>query len=196
MLNYAARKSGPLVSNLIEAGAYSKSHPDLPACDLEISFLPLGSLERGLVPPAEHGFCLFASLLTPRSRGRVSLASADPLAPPRIDPCYASAPEDREALQAAAKLARSIAMSDSFRPYRGPAAAGDWQETARSLFHPGGSCKMGQDPSSVVNSALQVQGVAGLRVADASIMPVIPRAHPNATVMMIGEKAAKLILGG
>lgn len=195
-LSYLARRSGPLVSNLLEAGAYTRSRPGLPACDLEILFVPLGSLERGLTPPAEHGFCLFAALLVPQSRGRISLISADPLAPPEIDPCYAVEPEDRAALEDGVKLARGIASEGAFAPYRGPAAAGDWQETARSMFHPCGTCKMGTDASSVVDPALQVYGIAGLRVADASIMPAIPRAHPNATVMMIAEKAARLILGG
>lgn len=195
ILSYIARKSGPLVSNLLEAGAYAKSCPDLPACDLEILFVPLGSLETGLKPPAEHGFSFFAALLTPRSRGRISLTSDDPMAPPRIDPEYASAPEDRAALDAASQLARRIASTESFAPYRGPSAAGGWQETARSLYHPGGTCRMGQDASSVVDPELKVHGIAGLRIADASIMPVIPRAHPSATVTIIAEKAARLILG-
>jgi choline dehydrogenase len=199
ILNYLTRKRGPLVSNLLEAGAFAKSRPERAACDLEILFAPLGSLERGLTPPAEHGFTLFAALLTPKSRGRITLASADPLAPPRIDPAYLSGPaadpEDRELLLKAVALARRIAESQPFSAYRGSAAAFGLEDTARSLHHPAGSCKMGQDAASVVDSVLQVHGVTGLRVADASIMPLIPRAHPGATVMAIAEKAARLIRG-
>jgi choline dehydrogenase len=198
-LNYLLRKRGPLVSNLLEAGAFAKSRPDLDACDLEIMFAPLGSLEHGLTPPAEHGFSLFAALLTPQSRGRITLASADPLAPPRIDPEYLSDGEadgeDRELLLKAVALARRIAESEPFSAYRGAASAFVWEDTARSLHDPVGSCKMGQDAASVVDSALQVHGVAGLRVADASIMPLIPRAHVGATVVAIAEKAARLIRG-
>jgi choline dehydrogenase len=192
-LNYLTRKRGPLVSNILEAGAFAKSRPDLGACDLEILFAPLGSLERGLAPPAEHGFSLFAALLTPKSRGRITLTSADPLTPPRIDPAYLSTAEDRELLLKAVALARRIAESEPLAAYRGAAAAFGLEDTARSLHHPGGSCKMGQDAASVVDSDLQVHGVAGLRVADASIMPLIPRSHPGATVMAIAEKVARLI---
>jgi choline dehydrogenase len=192
-LQYLARKRGPLSSNLIEAGAFAKSRPDLEACDLEVLFAPLGSLERGLDPPAEHGFSLFAASLTPTSRGRITLASADPLTPPRIDPEYLSAEEDRDLFRAALALARKIAESEPFSSYRGPASAFGMEDSARSMHHAAGACKMGLDATSVVDSSLQVHGVAALRVADASIMPVIPRAHPNATVVVIAEKAARLI---
>jgi choline dehydrogenase len=194
-LQYLTRKSGPLVSNLLEVGAFAKSSPDLDACDLEVLFAPLGSLERGLDPPAEHGFSLFAALLAPKSRGRITLASADPLTPPRIDPEYLSAEEDRDLFRAAVALARQIAESAPLSAYRGTASAFGLEDSARSLHHAAGGCKMGSDAAGVVNSDLQVYGVNGLRVADASIMPVIPRAHPSATVMVIAEKAAKLIAG-
>jgi choline dehydrogenase len=206
-LNYLFHKRGPLASNLLEAGAFAKSRQDLDACDLEILFAPLGSLEHGLTPLEEHGFSLFAALLTPQSRGRITLASADPLVQPRVDPAYLldsevdsevdseAGPADRELLLKAVALARRIAESEPFSAFRGAAAAFGLEDTARSLHHPVGTCKMGQDAESVVDSDLQVHGVAGLRVADASIMPVIPRAHPEVTVMAIAQKAARLILG-
>ena len=192
-LQYLARKRGPLASNLFEAGAFAKSRPELDACDIEVLFVPLGSLERGLHPPAEHGFSLFAAMLTPKSRGRITLVSADPMTPPRIDPEYLSAPEDRDLFRAAVALARKIAESEPFSAYRGPASAFGLEDSARSLHHAAGACRMGQDDACVVDASLQVHGVAGLRVADASIMPMIPRAHPSATVMVIAEKAARLI---
>ena len=192
-LQYLARKRGPLASNLLEAGTFAKSRPEVEACDIEILFAPLGFLERGLDPPAEHGFSLFAVVLTPKSTGRITLVSADPLTPPRIDPEYLAAPEDRDLFRTAVALARKIAESEPFSAYRGPASAFGVEDSARSMYHAAGGCKMGSDAASVVDSTLQVHGVTGLRVADASIMPVIPRAHPSATVMVIAEKAARLI---
>jgi choline dehydrogenase-like flavoprotein len=195
MVRYMTRKDGPLASNVAEAGAFLKSNPDLEACDLEIIFAPLASLDSSLAPPAAHAFSLTAALLTPQSRGQITLASADPLEPPRLDPAYLSHPEDRARLIEGIARARSIAGSEPFAPYRGAVISGDLEAQAQSLHHAAGSCRMGEDGGSVVNAALQVHGVAGLRVADASVMPRIPRAHPNATVTMIAEKAARLIRG-
>jgi choline dehydrogenase len=205
-LRYRLRRTGPLASNLIEAGAFVKSSLGLDACDLEIMFAPLYNLESGLARDAgnQHGFTLFAAPLQPKSRGSVALVSTDPNDAPRIDPGYLTEPEDRERLAKAAQKARSIVEAAPFAPYRGAAVSRDTddiEERAVSLHHAAGTCRMGPDPegrdgsdtASVVNSALQVHGVAGLRVADASVMPALPRAHPTATVMMIAEKAARLI---
>ncbi len=198
---YWLRKQGPLTSNLIEAGASLKSGKDGEACDLEILFAPLYSLERGLERRAEqHGFTLLAALLTPASRGRIRLASAEILDPPRIDPCYLADPQDRMRLQRAAARAREIVAAAAFDAFRGAkngaaASPDEIEELAVGLNHAAGTCRMGPDAeeASVVDASLRVRGVTGLRVADASIMPVIPRAHPNATVMVIAEKAARLI---
>jgi choline dehydrogenase len=201
-LQYRLRKRGPLASNLIEAGAFVKSgpfvksSPDLEACDLEIMFAPLFQIERGLArPAAQHGFTLLAAPLQPKSRGTITLTSADPLIAPRIDPCYLTEVEDRERLTQAAGKARSIVEAAPFAAYRGAAVSDEIEERAVSLHHAAGTCRMGPDEASVVDAALRVRGVAGLRVADASVMPALPRAHPNATVMMIAEKAARLIAG-
>jgi choline dehydrogenase len=195
MVRYMTRKDGPLASNVAEAGAFLKSRPDLDACDLEIIFAPLGSLDGSLVPPAADAFSLTVSLLTPRSRGRITLASADPLEPPRIDPAYLSSPEDRARLMEGIARARAIAGSEAFAAFRGAVISGDFEAQAQSLHHACGSCRMGEDNASVVNAALQVHGVAGLRVVDASVMPEIPRVPLNATVMAMAEKAARLIKG-
>jgi choline dehydrogenase-like flavoprotein len=186
------RKRGPLASNLIEAGAFLKSKSDLEACDMEVMFAPLYDVGRGLAG-IQHGFTLFAAALQPKSRGTITLASADATDLPRIDPCYLTEPGDRERLEQAAGKARSIVEAPAFAAYRGAAVSDEIEERAVSLHHAAGTCRMGMDEESVVNSALQVRGVAGLRVADASVMPSLPRAHPNATVMMIAEKAARLI---
>jgi choline dehydrogenase len=195
IVRYLTRKDGPLASNVAEAGAFLKSRPEGDACDVEIVFAPLASIDASLAPPGAPAFSLTAVLLTPQSRGRITLASADPLAPPRIDPAYLSNPEDRARLMEAIARARGIAGSQAFAPFRGAVISGDFEAQAQSLHNAAGSCRMGEDPASVVNPALQVHGVAGLRVADASVMPQIPRAHPNATVMTIAEKAARLIQG-
>ncbi len=194
-LQYRLRRSGPLASNLLEAGAFVKSSPKLDACDLEIMFAPLFELEKGLTRTAgqQHGFTLFAAPLQPKSRGTITLASADATDAPRIDPGYLTETEDRERLAQAAERARSIVEAEAFAPYRGGAVSDEIEERAVSLHHAAGSCRMGPDEASVVDSALRVRGVAGLRVADASIVPALPRAHPGATVMMIAEKAARLL---
>lgn len=194
-LRYRLRRQGPLESNLIEAGACWKSQKDAEACDLEILFAPLYSLERGAAPPAEHGFTLLAALLTPKSRGRVSLASADPLVAPRIDPGFLSEAEDGERLKDAAQRARELVAAEAFAEYRGAAYGNEIEELVVSLNHGAGTCRMGSDAESVVDPELRVRGIERLRVADASVTPLIPRAHPNATVMAIAEKAARLILG-
>jgi choline dehydrogenase len=193
-LRYRLRKEGPLVSNLIEAGACLKSRKDAEACDLEIQFAPVRSLERGVARGTkEYGFTLLAAMLTPASRGRVTLATANPLDAPSIDPCYLGAAGDRALLEKAVGRARDIAESAPFEEYRGAVRSDEIEELAVSLHHGAGTCRMGPGPDCVVDAALRVHGIAGLRVADASIMPVIPRAHPNATVMVIAEKAARLI---
>jgi len=194
VLQYRLQHRGPLASNLMEAGAFLKESKSAPACDLEILFAPVYSLEHGVARPAEHyGFTLLAALLTPKSKGAITLKSADPLDPPRIEPGYLTATQDRERLAQAAARAREIAESPAFAEYRGSGGADEIEEHAVSLHHAAGTCRMGQDEQSVVDAALRVRGIDGLRVADASIMPLLPRAAPNATVMVIAEKAARLI---
>lgn len=196
---YRLRKRGPLASNLLEAGAFLKAPKDADACDLEIVFAPLYRLDRGLERRAEqHGFTLLAALLTPKSAGRIRLASADPMDAPGIDPGYLTAAEDRARLEEIVERARDLVEAPAFSSYksaadRGPASPDPIEELVVSLNHAVGSCRMGPDDDAVVDASLRVRGVAGLRVADASVMPVIPRAHPNATVMVIAEKAARLI---
>ena len=164
MVRYMARKDGPLASNVAEAGAFLKSRPELEACDLEIICAPLGSLDGSLAAASGHAFSLTAVLLTPESRGRITLESADPLAAPRIDPAYLSHTEDRGRLIEGITRARSIAGSQAFAAFRGAVISGDLEAQAQSLHDASGSCRMGEDPESVVNAALQVHGVAGLRV--------------------------------
>jgi choline dehydrogenase len=200
LLKYFLKKTGPLTSNLAEAGAFLKSSADLDECDLQLHFAPVHFVEHGFKNPPGHGFSLGVVLLTPSSKGRIYLRSADPREAPAIDPAYLSNDADVGPLAQGLKTVWKILETKPFDPYRGVAVfekkdpAAYIRAHAETLYHPVGSCKMGQDAFSVVDERLRVHGVMGLRVADASMMPAIVRGNTNGTAMMIGEKAARLIL--
>jgi choline dehydrogenase len=154
-------------------------------------------------PPS--GFSLVAAVMAPDSRGTVRLASADPGARPLIDPGLLRDRRDLERLQAGLAMARHAAGGAAFArlgitetapgpAVRDPASMAAWiRSTVSSYYHPAGTCRMGTGPGAVTDAQLRVHGIDGLRVADASVMPVIPNAHPHATVLAIAEKAAELI---
>ncbi len=196
LLRYLAGKRGPLTSNVAEAGAF--------VGDIQFHFAPVYYVDHGFTSPGDrglsrHGFSLGPALLNPKSRGRIGLRSADPAQPPAIEPAYLSDPSDLPPLVEGVKLARRIVESKAFDPFRGEPyfKEHDLEEYVRlhaeTLYHPVGTCKMGTDALSVVNARLEVHGIAGLRVADASIMPTIVSGNTNAATIMIGEKAARLI---
>lgn len=208
-IKYGLFKRGMLTSNVSEAAAFVRTQPHLTAPDLELQFAPVVFREYGLTPPTEHGMTIGPTLIAPRSVGSMGLRSPDPLDPPRIDPQYLSDPEghDLRVMMAGVRKAQEIFAADPMGPYRSHAILPDRplesdreledhiRATADGWWHPVGLCRMGTDARAVVDPTLRVRGVEGLRVADAAVMPTIPRCHTMAPTIMIGEKAADLILG-
>jgi choline dehydrogenase len=172
---------------------------EIPDLHLFPILLPLPPA-AGFAPPAA-GFLLVAAAMTPDSRGSVRLASPD--APPLIDPGFLTNERDLDRLATGLRMIRQAAAQASFggavELYPGPEARTDAalrdyiRRTVDSYYHPVGTCRMGSGDGAVVDPELRVRGVAGLRIADASIMPLIPNAHPHATILAIAERAAALI---
>jgi choline dehydrogenase len=205
---YMTRRTGMLASNVAEAIAFLRtSRATVDAPDLELLFAPVEWRGEGREPPRVHGFTIAVIALSPRSRGSVTLASRDMLTPPRIDPALLSdaAGADRMVMAEGVDLARRIARTRPLARDAGaeiaPGSACQsadsrqaWlNDATQTVYHPVGTCRMGSDTASVVDPQLAVRGVKGLWVADASVMPALPRGHPNAVVAMIAERGADLI---
>jgi choline dehydrogenase len=206
---YGLFRSGPMASNGIHAGLFTRSDPRLERPDLQINLLEWSTLERTkdkVVPHPFPGFTLSPVHLRPDGRGTVRLNSPDPLAPPRISFDFLRTDYDMNAILAGIRLVRKIAEQPPLRRYvaeelaPGPLVASDddlaqfVRQTGVSNHHPSSSCAMGTGSNSVVDPRLRVHGIAGLRVADASIMPQVVAGNTNAPSIMIGEKAAAMIL--
>lgn len=198
-----------------EAGAFIRSNDALVAPDIQLHFMPALEKTANLHFPnpfrkqaveANHGFTLRVGPINPASRGEITLRSKDPADKPRIQANYLQADFDIRTMISGIGLTRDIIGQKAFDRYRGkelapgPAAVSDedlteWlRATAMTTFHPVGTAKMGNDPMAVVDAKLRVHGIEGLRVADASIMPVISSGNTNAPAIMIGEKCAEFIL--
>jgi choline dehydrogenase len=205
LLRYLIFKKGPLTSNVAEAGLFASSRKDLKAPDTQLLFGPAYYRGHGLMRRKEHCFGFGPTLITPDSRGSISLRSANPLDAPAIRANYLSTDADMRTMIEGVRLSRRIAHTRAFDPYRGqelhPGAnatsdadiAEFLRNEVETLYHPVGTCKMGNDPLAVVDSHLRVHGIARLRVVDASVMPTIPAGNTNAPTVMIAEKAADMI---
>lgn len=200
-----------------EAGALLRSRPGLEAPDVQLHFMPALEKTVNLHFPnpfrarqaveANHGFALRVGPVNPESRGEITLRSADPADKPRIRANYLQSDFDLATMMVGIRMTREIIAQKAFDPYRGreiapgPAVASEaemerWlRAPAMTTFHPVATCKMGTDPLAVVDARLKVRGLDGLRVADASIMPVISSGTTNAPAIMKGERASDFILG-
>jgi len=202
-------KRGLGASNQFESAAFLRSAPGIAYPDIQYHFLPLAVRYDGKTPAEGHGFQAHVGPMRSKSRGAVTLASADPSQAPRIAFNYMSHPDDWTEFRRCVRLTREIFGQTAFDPYRGreiqpgEAVQSDDQiddfirEHAESAYHPCGTCRMGaaDDPMAVVDPETRVIGVDGLRVADSSIFPRITNGNLNAPSIMTGEKAADHILG-
>jgi len=206
-LKYFATRSGPGVSNVAEAGGFLRS-PRAPddRPDLQFHFVPAQLDDHGRNRLPGHGYTLHACVLRPRSRGRISLRSSSITEPPRIFANYLSEPGDLAGLIEGVKIARDILAAPAFARYRGrelyPGAGATTDDDlamairakAETIYHPVGTCRMGSDSQAVVDPELKVNGIRGLRVIDASVMPRLIGGNTNAATIMIAERAADFLL--
>ncbi|GAB3885245.1 GMC family oxidoreductase N-terminal domain-containing protein [Kibdelosporangium lantanae] len=198
---YTEHGTGPLSSNIPEAGGFAYSRADLSAPDLQFHVAPVMFVDGGLAAPRGHGITFGADVLVARSRGSVTLSSAEPTAKPRIRHNYFAEESDLDAAVAGLRISLEIAAQPALKQFtenaiEPPESDSDadlrahvrrYSETA---YHPAGSCSMG----TVVDADLRVNGIDALRVVDASVMPTV-FGNPNAPIIAIAEKAADLIRG-
>ena len=193
---------GPLTSNIAESGGFWRTRDDIEAPDIQFHFAPVMFADEGLMDPFDHAYSYGACVVKPSSRGRVSLRSADPADKPKILTNFLGTEEDWAVQVAGIRKCLEIREQAPLKGYeREPYEVPDGDDEAairahvrakgHHLYHPVGTCAMG----SVVDADLRVQGVEGLRVVDASVMPTLVRGNTNAPTIMIAEKAADLVRG-
>jgi choline dehydrogenase len=204
---YEATQTGPFASNLAEAGGFTRVGSGAPAPDTQFHVAPVHIVDEGMRDPEAHGVWVSPCLLTEQSRGSVRLASNDPTAKPIVHNAFYSEGVDMERMIAGVRAALDVCGQTAMKPYCAepftvPDGDGDdalrahVAQTTFAIYHPVGTCRMGEDAEAVVDSQLRVNGVEGLRVVDASVMPTVPRGNTNAPTIALAERAADLIRHG
>lgn len=207
-LKYLLTRSGPMTMAASLATGFLKTRDDLETPDIQFHIQPLSAENPGKGADPFSAFTMSVCQLRPESRGEIRLSSANPRDYPKIIPNYLATDTDCRTLVAGIKIARKIArtapldvkIAREFRPnpdlpMDDDAAILDWaRNNTASIYHPTGTCKMGNDSTAVVDARLRVHGIQGLRVADCAIMPEIVSGNTNAPAIMIGEKASDMIL--
>ncbi|MBS0325539.1 MAG: choline dehydrogenase [Proteobacteria bacterium] len=205
-LQWLLFKKGPLAIGINQGALFARALPESKTPDVQFHFGTLSADLAGAKPHDFSGFTMSVCQLRPESRGTVEIKSRNAKEPPAMQPNYLSAEIDRRTAVAGMKLARRIAAAPGMAPYvkseykPGPATATDAdllefaRENGATIFHPTGTCKMGNDAMAVVDDRLRVRGIAGLRVVDCSIMPTLVSGNTNAPIVMVAEKASDMIL--
>lgn len=207
-LKYLMFRAGPMTMAASLATGFLKTRDDLETPDIQFHVQPLSAENPGKGADKFSAFTMSVCQLRPESKGEIRLTSAQPRVYPKIIPNYLSTETDCRTVVAGVNIARNIArhaplttkISEEFRPHSSLdmddyEATLDWaRNNTASIYHPTGTCKMGSDKDAVVDDRLRVHGIAGLRVADCSIMPEIVSGNTNAPAIMIGEKASDLML--
>jgi choline dehydrogenase-like flavoprotein len=201
---YRKSRLGMVTSNFAEAGGFLRTEADEPIPDIQLHFVVGMVDDHSRKKRLGHGFSCHVCLLRPKSRGSVRLKGKDPAAPPVIDPKFYDDRDDLDTMVKGFKITRRIMEAPALKQHRvrdfytehlrgDDEIKTELRNRSDTIYHPVGTCRMGSDRDAVVDPQLRVRGVAGLRIADASVMPTLIGGNTNAASIMIGEKAAEMI---